>query len=59
MTRDEAIEVVGRMADKADNLLHAAKLPVPAQLHVVGLVSGLVEMQKALSEAFIALGGEP
>lgn len=59
MTPAEAIETVGRMADKADNLLHAAKLPVPDSIHVTGMKAGLEEIHQALQEAYVALGGRP
>jgi len=39
-------EILFAIAEKADNLLHAAMLPVPSNIHVEGLKGGMEEIKK-------------
>jgi hypothetical protein len=59
MTKEEALSIVAKMADKASNLLAAATLPgLPAQLHLDGLRHGLEDIEAELKRAYIVLSGE-
>lgn len=58
MTKQEAIEHIAKLADKADNLLAATKLPVPDSLHIEGLKGGLQQMREELRVTYVALSGE-
>ncbi len=44
------------LAEKADNALHTARLPLPPEIHVEGLKGALVELEQRLRE--LAKGGE-
>jgi hypothetical protein len=41
MSNDEIIETLLGLAEKADNYIFAATLPVAADLHVQGLLGGM------------------
>lgn len=59
MTKEEAISIVGEMADKADNLLAAASLPgLPEEVHVAGMKGGLYDIAAELKRAYFVLSGE-
>lgn len=55
MTEEEALDLVVQMAEKADNCLHTAKLPLPASIHVEGLIGALQEIRDGLNRALLAL----
>lgn len=52
------IERIGKLADKADNLLAAMKLPVSFQIHLEGLKGGLVDMSTELREIYQDVRGD-
>ena len=58
MTDEQLHDIVGRLADKADNFLHFNLLPLESRLRNDGLVSGLKEIRDELREAFIDRTGE-
>lgn len=50
----EAIELLGRIRDQAENLLAAATLRVDASIHVEGLTGGLREIVAMIDDAGVA-----
>ena len=55
-TRRE-VEVLGRMADKADNYLGMAELPLPDSMKIDGLIQGLAELSEELKALYTELSG--
>jgi hypothetical protein len=55
---DEQLEVIGRLADEADNLVAASRLPVSPQIHAEGMRSGLIKIQAALAKLYEELAGD-
>jgi hypothetical protein len=55
---DAKTEKLGQLIDRLDNLAHALKLPLPAELHVEGLKGPLPEIVAELKESFIEITGE-
>ena len=55
MNPEELVEVLGLIAEKADNYLHGALLPLPAKIHAEGLVGGMEEIKKMANDAINAL----
>ena len=51
MNLEEAIELLGRVRDTAENLLEATKLRVPDSTHVIGLTGGLREIVAEIDAA--------
>lgn len=49
---EQQIEEIGLLRDQCDNLLAAASLPMPPDIHVQGLVHGLKDMRKKLSALY-------
>ena len=43
-------EELGKLLDKAENFLAAAKLPMPPSVHVVGLTGGIEQIAAKLRE---------
>ena len=58
LSKENAIQIVGDMAEKASNLVAAGKLPVSDSIHVVGMRAGLEEIEAELKRAYIVLSGE-
>lgn len=53
-------EIVGRLADKADNFVHSAVLPVDPAIHVEGLTGGMKEIRDELRKFYVeATGSNP
>lgn len=50
----EAIELLGRIRDQAENLLAAATLRVDASIHFEGLTGGLREIVAMIDDAGVA-----
>lgn len=55
---DNVSDHVGRLADKADNLLAASTLPVSPAIHIQGLKGGLQEIRDEAQELYRSLGGD-
>lgn len=53
----EQVETIGEMADKAENLIYAASIPMPPSVHVQCLKEGLREIRDALHELHCAVVG--
>ena len=56
MTNEQA-EKLGGIVEKADNLLGATNLPLPPQVHINGLKSGLGEVRKIAHALYVELVG--
>lgn len=55
---EEQIDVLGKMADTADNLSEAAKLKVRPEIHIECLTSALKEMSDQLKEIVVSVSGD-
>lgn len=51
------LDTIGRLSDKADNLVHAARLPLTPQTHVECLSGGMAEIRDALRELYLEASG--
>ena len=58
ITKENAVEEIGRMSDKVDNLLGAMQLPVSPEIHMEGLRGNLEQMRADLREIYTSLTGE-
>lgn len=54
----DELEQIGRISDTADNLSHAAKLPLGAELHVKYLTDGLVRIRDDLRKLYVELAND-
>jgi len=54
----ENLEKLGLLIDKLDNLMQAAKMPLPAALHLEGLLPALPEIRAEIMEVYTTEGGE-
>lgn len=54
---EEQLEQIGLLADKADNLLGAVKLPLPPHVHIQGMTGGLKDIRSELREIYKAVSG--
>ena len=54
----EQLDRIGRIADKADNYLAAASLPLRNEIHIEGLKTGMREIAEMAGELYRELGGE-
>ena len=52
------VDNLGELADKADNLVAASEIPLPAKIHIEQLVIGLREMSATLKSYVIEQTGE-
>ena len=52
------LSTIGELADKADNYLGVAALPMPDSVKVDGLNQGLTELSEELKSLYIELSGE-
>ena len=55
---DRQLCILGNLADKADNYLRTAKIPMPDGMKVAGMIQGLSELSEALKELYVELSGE-
>lgn len=54
------LEIIGRLADKADNFVHSTALPVDPAIHVEGLTGGMKEIRDELRKFYCdATGTDP
>lgn len=55
---DEQRDLLGYVADKADNLIHASMLPMTAQFHVEQLRAGLEDIRNQLRGLYVDIVGD-
>lgn len=55
---EQALENVGLIIDRLDNLDVAAALPLDPSLHLRALRAALPELRRDLKSAYLALGGD-
>lgn len=55
---NQAVEDLGQQIDSLDNLAHALKMPIPAQMHVDQLRRALPEAVAELRRLFTMVTGE-
>ena len=55
---EDKFETLGQLIDSLDNLAHALKMPLPAQMHIKQLGISLPEKVKKLKEVFVEITGE-
>jgi hypothetical protein len=55
---DEQLSQLGEIVEKAENLLGAAKLPLPAQIHIDGLTHGLESCRDIAKKLYVELSGD-
>ena len=58
MTKEEAVDKLGELADRVDNLAHALRLRVEPRIHVEALSKSLPEVVVSMKEIYVALSGE-
>lgn len=51
-------ERLGLLVDKAENIMSAGKIPMPANLHLEGMKGGLKDIRDELKNIFFELGGD-
>ena len=56
--KDSSKTQIAELIDKVENLVFAAKLPLPPQMHVERLVAGLSDIQKSLESILKSEGGD-
>ena len=56
---NETLERVGQLSDKADNIVHASTLPLPATMHVEQMRYALKDIREELRQIFFDGGGDP
>lgn len=54
----EQLDTLGRLADTADNLVAASRLPMPQAFHVVQLRAGLDDLAEQIKQVYVAMAGE-
>ena len=59
MELDEAkLERIGLLVDDCDNMLSSLKIPLPLDMHIEGMASGIESIRDKLLEFYLATGGE-
>lgn len=53
----ENLERVGEAADTCDNLIFAAKMPLPPEIHLEGILGSLRTLRDTLREVYTAEAG--
>ena len=53
------LDQIGEIVETCDNLLSAAKLPLPAATHVQGLTGGVEKIRDIAFGLYVAHGGDP
>lgn len=53
----EQLDTIGALADRADNLAHGAKLPLPPLMHVEMLSLAMEEIRDALRQLYKTASG--
>lgn len=56
--KDSSKTQIAELIDKVENLVFAAKLSLPPQMHVERLVAGLSDIQKSLESILKSEGGD-
>ena len=54
----EISEKIGQLKDKANNYLAFLNLPVPIEMHLDCLKTGMQELEERLKTLYIELGGD-
>jgi len=54
----EEQEKLGQLIDRLDNVAHALKGPMPAEIHVEALRLSIPDIVDKLKEAFVGVTGE-
>lgn len=54
----DVMDRIGELADKADNFYHGAQLPLPPQIHIMGLTAGMESLRDELRALFTDVTGE-
>jgi len=54
----EQIECLGSIADKLDAILYSAKLPMPAETHIVGLTGCIREARDEIASIVRHVSGD-
>lgn len=57
LTPDQ-LDRLGRLADKADNFSHAAKMPLPDSVHKTCLLEGMGDIRNELRAIYVEASGE-
>ena len=52
------LTAIGSLADKADNFVHAAQIPVPPAIHVEALSGGMTDIRDELRKLYVELSGD-
>lgn len=52
---EDQIEQLGKLADKADNFCEAAKIQLPAHIHLEALSGGMRDIRDALKSLVVQL----
>lgn len=55
---DESKDTIGELSDTLDNLLHAAKLPLPPQMHLTQLTAHIEQARDILRRVYYVETGE-
>ncbi len=55
---NEALEDLGQLIDRLENLAGATTIPMPAEIHLSSLKTALPELQAEAKRIYLALGGE-
>lgn len=53
-----AIDELGRVVDRLDNLIAALSLPMPAAIHLAALKSAIPEIRAVVHRAYVEVAGE-
>lgn len=59
---DDDLELLGQIVDRLDSLTYATQLPVPAEIHLKGMVSSIESIRDELKTLVVGrikeMGGE-
>ena len=54
----EQLDQIGEIADRCDNLAHAARLPMPPEFHVTQLTRALANVRDQLRALYVEASGD-
>lgn len=55
--QEEALDKIGRLADRCDNFAAASKLPMPDKFHREQLTEAMADIAKELKAIYVSLTG--